>query len=183
MDDVAHHFIFAVGGLHAQRELAVVQEHALARLDVCCERLVVGVHHAVLPFTGAHTHRQCLPLDEGHLAAGDFAHTQFGPLQIRQHRRVRAELAVDATNGVDGFPMDLMGAVGKIDAGHIQTLQNQLCQDIFRRRRWAKGGHDFGAFGNRLLLRHKVRRVRLWKGVSFRLQKWAENPFLQGFEA
>ena len=53
--------------------------------------------------------------------------------------------------------MHFVGAMGKVDAGHVEALQNQLRQDLFRGRGRAKGGHDFGAFGNRLLLRHKVR--------------------------
>ena len=181
VNDFAHHGVLPVRFLHTKGEFAVVQKHALAHLDICRKGLVVGVHDTVLPLACAHFDSQRAALHQGHFTAGNFADTQFGSLQICQHRGVGAQLTIDAAHRINGLPVHFVGAVREVDAGHIEALQNQLPQDLFRGRRRAKRGHDFGAFGNRLLLRHKVRRVRVWRGVSFRLQKSTEKPFLQEF--
>ena len=181
VNDLAHHRVLLVGFLNAKGQFAVVQKDALAYLNICRKGFIIGEHHAILALALADFDRQRSAFHEFHFTAGDFTDAQLGSLQIRQHCRVGSQLGIDATHGVNGLPVHFVGAVGEVDAGHIEALQNQLRQDLFRGRSRAKCGHNFGAFGNRLLLRHKVRRVRVWRGVSFRLQKSSEKPFLQGF--
>ena len=89
---------------------------------------------------------------------------------------------IDAAHGVNGRAMHFVGAMGKVDAGHVEALENQMSQHFLRRRGRAECRHNFGAFGDWLLLGHKMR-VGVGKVVSFRLQKWVEMLVLQGFGA
>ena len=182
MDDVAHHLVFPVGGFDRECQFPVVEQHAFALLHIRCKRSVVRVHHAVFAFAFTHADGECFALHQSHFTASNFTHTKLGPLQIRQNSGVRAQFPIDAAHRVNGRAMHFVGAMGKVDAGHVEALEDQLGQHFLRGRGRAKGGHNFGAFGDGLLLRHKVR-VGVGKVVSFRLQKWVEMPILQRFWA
>ena len=65
---------------------------------------------------------------QSHFTPSDFTHTKLGPLQIRQNSGVRAQFPIDAAHRVNGRAMHFVGAMGKVDAGHVEALEDQLGQ-------------------------------------------------------
>ena len=84
---------------------------------------------------------------DSHLAVGEFAQAQLGPLQVGQHRDGAAHQALDLAHVVDGAGVVGVGPVAEIDAEDVGAGERQLTDLFDAPAGGAKGRDDSGSAG------------------------------------
>jgi hypothetical protein len=86
---------------------------------------------------------EILALPQGNLS-GDLPHPQLGSLKVAHDGQHPLLFLGQATHQGDVAGMDLMVAVGEIDAGHIHSGPDHLPQGPLRLGSRTQGADDFG---------------------------------------
>ncbi|MCY1362421.1 hypothetical protein D9M69_491360 [compost metagenome] len=130
-------------GGHFEAQAAVVEQQAHARLQRGDDLRVRQVDPRGVARRGVEVEAQGLALGELHLAVGEAADAQFGPLQVHEDAERVVQLALDLAH--PGIALGVVGvfAVAEVEAEDVHPGFDQGADVVEAPGGRAEGGEDF----------------------------------------